>query len=126
MPATRLVLATAIVRISSSEKPAARYASAISASPSSTGGFAFWPRSVAQTVCCGPTARVASNTLSHATFPVYGVVNARSMSAPMAAISTWSAGAIDCDGNSGCVTTMSRTPRSVAASTRAKTSSRPR
>ena len=87
-PATRRVFATAIVRISSSVKPSARNASAISARPSSTGGFAFWPRSVAHTVLSGPTARVASKTRSHATLPVCGVVKARSISAPMPASST--------------------------------------
>ena len=64
-------LTTAIVRTSSSEKPASSRRSAIRASPSSTGGFATWPRSVERTLCSGPVARIASNVASHETFPVW-------------------------------------------------------
>src|SRR5262249_44004183 len=100
-PATLRVLATAIVRTSSSLNPASRCMSAMIASPSSTGGLNPCPRSVAHVVRSAPTARVASNTWSHVHLPVYGVVNARSISAPLSASATWSAGAILCDGNSG-------------------------
>ena len=63
------MLSTAIVRTSCSEKPASSRRSAISASPSSTGGFATWPRSVESTLCSGPVARIASNVASHETLP---------------------------------------------------------
>src|SRR5262249_49463522 len=101
-PASRRVFVTAIVRTSSAVKPASRWTSAIRASPSSTGGLASWPRSVAQTVRSTPTARVASNTRDQVVFPVYAVVKTRSITAPSSASSTWSDGSSDCDGNSGC------------------------
>ena len=59
------ILTTAMVRTSSSEKPASSSRSAISARPSSTGGFAGWPRSVDSTLCSGPVARIASKVISH-------------------------------------------------------------
>src|SRR4029077_6341893 len=69
-PATLRVLVTAIVRTSSSVKPASRNMSAMIARPSSTGGLNTWPRSVAHVVRSGPTALVASKICSHVHLPV--------------------------------------------------------
>ena len=66
-----------MIRISSSLKPASRKRSAMMASPSSTGGLNTCPRSLPQTVCAAPTARVAAKSSSHVHLPVYGVVSAR-------------------------------------------------
>ena len=57
-PASSRELPTVIVRISSSEKPPSSSRSANSARPSSTGGFAGWPRSVESRLCSGPVARI--------------------------------------------------------------------
>src|SRR6185436_3588092 len=109
-PARRRVFSTAMVRTSSSVKPAARKRSAMRARPSSTGGLKTCPRSLPQTVLAAPTARVASKISSHVHLPVYGVVRARCSSAPRAASRCWSPGASLCEGNSGLVTTTVSTP----------------
>ena len=115
---------TAIVCTSSSLKPASSSLSTIRASPSSTAGLNDWPRSVESTECSGPVARMFSSHVSHDTLPVCGVVKQRSSSAPFSASARWSSGPIDCDGNSGWVITIVRTPASTAASTTVKISSR--
>ena len=55
-----------------------------------------------------------------------GVVKQRSSRAPREASAAWSSIERLCDGKSGCVITISRTPSSSAASTTAKISSRER
>ena len=98
----------------------------MSGRPSSTGGFMRWPRSVDSTLFSTPVARMPSSIRSHGAFSVWKVTKHRSSSAPLRASAIWSSIDSAWDGKSGCVTTMSRTPRSTAASTTAKISSRDR
>src|SRR6201999_950891 len=63
-PASRVLLTTVMVRISSSVKPASSRRSANSASPSSTGGLAGWPRSVESRLRSTPVARMPAKTCS--------------------------------------------------------------
>ena len=125
-PATRRVFVTVTVRTSSSLNPAASIRSAMSGRPSSTGGFLRWPRSVDSTLFSTPVARMPSSIRSHGAFSVWKVTKQRSRSAPLRASAIWSSIDRSWDGKSGCVITMSRTPRSTAASTTAKISSRDR
>src|ERR1700683_5326367 len=77
-PARSRLLVTIIVVISLSVNPASRRASAIRASPSSTGGFWGCPRSVVTIVASAPVALMFSVILDQSYFPVKGVVKQRS------------------------------------------------
>ena len=98
---------TAMVRTSSSLKPASSSRSAISARPSSTGGLTSG-RGRSRAPCApAPTARDRRRRRrSQVHLPVWGVVKQRSSSAPRSASATWSSIERSCDGKSGCVTTI--------------------
>ena len=111
-----------MVVISSSVNPDFCNASAIRASPSSTGGLDGWPRSVVTIVCSGPAARMLATIVAQSHLPVNGVVKHRSRNAPCRARATWSARLMSCCGNSGWVIMTCRTPASNAASATARAS----
>ena len=121
-PASRRLLDTIMVVISSSVNPAACSASAISGSPSSTGGLCGWPRSVVMMVCSAPVARMLPAIRAHSYLPVNGVVKQRSRNAPCPARASWSSRLMSCCGNSGWVAITCRTPASNAASATARLS----
>ena len=78
---------TAIVRTSSTEKPASSSRCANMANPSATGGLMVWPRSVAMSDRETPVLRMLANAASQRALPVYVVVKQCSMTAPMSASS---------------------------------------
>src|SRR5690606_516676 len=89
-PTRRREFSTVIVRTSSGENPASRNASAMSASPSCTGGLLGWPRSLEITELFTPAARTFANMRSHVTLPLCAVTKQRSSRAPRSARAAWS------------------------------------